>query len=46
MAEISKVRLGIVAEHYAVQWLLKQGHQVFNNVVHTGPIDLIILEIK
>jgi Holliday junction resolvase-like predicted endonuclease len=44
MAEISKVRLGIVAEHYAVQWLLKQGHQVFNNVVHTGPIDLIILE--
>tara|TARA_Y100000004_G_scaffold162408_1_gene191108 strand:- start:329 stop:640 length:312 start_codon:yes stop_codon:yes gene_type:complete len=44
MAKISKVRLGIVAEHYAIQWLLKQGHQVFYNAVHTGPIDIVILE--
>ena len=44
MAEISKSRLGRIAEHYAIQWLLNQGHQVFYNVHHTGPIDLIILE--
>jgi|TARA_R100001443_G_scaffold55910_1_gene67002 Holliday junction resolvase-like predicted endonuclease len=44
MAEISKVRLGIIAEHYAIQWLLNQGHQVFYNTVHTGPIDIVILE--
>jgi len=44
MAEISKVRLGISAEHYAIQWLLNQGHQVFHNVVNTGPIDIVILE--
>jgi Holliday junction resolvase-like predicted endonuclease len=44
VAEISKSRLGRVAEHYAIQWLLNQGHQVFHNVHHTGPIDLIILE--
>ena len=44
MAEISKVRLGIIAEHYAIQWLLNQGHQVFYNTLHTGPIDIDIIE--
>ena len=44
MVQISKLRLGISAEHYAIQWLLNQGHQVFHNVVNTGPIDIVILE--